>query len=257
MFALALWCFGKKERAWHSLVYFGNSSAETTGVLFHVISVTHPPFFFFLLFFPLSSVIAVLKFIIILKLLSSHPHSASETMKKGGMCLMTHEINNPCKQLVGKMNHMSLFWMSGVFQKAGRRSVKTVLADTHVCIRTWAADLRKSLEASLRSVLQCLWGHRKSPQSEVISLLLFNYCEVFFSVEVFLKVVCSGKCCKLSNSFTTGLLPGFFANLGACQGKKKKENVVSAALDVIHFHNLSRCEGILICGCWLEWTNKF
>lgn len=104
----------------------------------------HPPAFFFF-FFPLSSVIAALKFIIILKVLSSHPHSTAETMKKAGMFLMTHEINNPCKQLVGKMSHMSLFWMSGVFQKAGnrRRSVKTVLADTRVCIRTQAADLRK------------------------------------------------------------------------------------------------------------------
>lgn len=107
----------------------------------------HPPsffFFFFFPFFPLSSVIAALKFIIILKALSSHPHSAAETMKKAGMCLMTHEINNPCKQLVGKMSHMSLFWMSGLLQEAGnrKRSVKTALADTCVCIRTWAADLR-------------------------------------------------------------------------------------------------------------------
>lgn len=154
-------------------MYFGNSCAETTGVLFHVISVTHPPFCFF--FSPLSSVIAALKFIIILKVLSSHPHSAAETMKKAGVCLMTHEINNPCKQLVGKTSHMSLFWMSGVFQKAGRRrSVKTVLADTRVCLRTWAADLRKSLEAALGSVLQCLWGRRKSSQCEVINLQLFH-----------------------------------------------------------------------------------
>lgn len=95
-------------------------------------------FFFFFPFFPLSSVIAALKFIIILKALSSHPHSAAETMKKAGMCLMTHEINNPCKQLVGKMSHMSLFWMSGLLQEAGnrKRSVKTALADTCVCIRT-------------------------------------------------------------------------------------------------------------------------
>lgn len=65
-------------------------------------------------------------------------------------------------------------------------------------------------------------------------------------MEVFLKAVCSGKCCKLSNSFTTGLLPGFLADLGACQGRKK-ENIKSAAPDV-HFDNLSRYEGILICG---------
>lgn len=31
---------------------------------------------------------------------------------------MTHESNNPCKQLVGKISHMSLFQMSGVIQKA-------------------------------------------------------------------------------------------------------------------------------------------
>lgn len=102
----------------------------------------HPPSFFFLPL--LSTVIAALKFIIVLRVLSSHPHSAAETMKKAAMCPMTHEINNPCKQLVGKMSHMSSFWMSGAFQKAGNRgSVKTALADTRVCIRTWAADLRK------------------------------------------------------------------------------------------------------------------
>lgn len=66
-------------------------------------------------------------------------------------------------------------------------------------------------------------------------------------MEVFLKAVCSGKCCKLSNSCTAVVvLLGFVADLGACQGKKK-ENVNSAAPDV-HFHNLSRYEGILICG---------
>lgn len=105
-------------------------------LVFCCMSSLSPTLFFF--FLPLlSTVIAALKFIIVLRVLSSHPHSAAETMKKAAMCPMTHEINNPCKQLVGKMSHMSSFWMSGAFQKAGNRgSVKTALADTRVCIRT-------------------------------------------------------------------------------------------------------------------------
>jgi len=71
-----------REMAWHSLVYFGNSCAKSTGVF-----PSPPPLFFF------SSVIAALKFKIILEVLNYHPHSAAETMKKG-----RNVSNDPGKQ---------------------------------------------------------------------------------------------------------------------------------------------------------------
>lgn len=66
-------------------------------------------------------------------------------------------------------------------------------------------------------------------------------------MKVFPKVACSGQHCKLSNSFTTDVLPGFIVDLGDCQ--EKNEDVKSASPDVINFHNLSRFKGLLICGC--------
>lgn len=66
-------------------------------------------------------------------------------------------------------------------------------------------------------------------------------------MKVFLKVACSGKCCKLNNNFTTDVLPVFISDLGDRQ--EKTESVKSAAPDVINFHNLSKFKGLLICGC--------
>lgn len=196
----------------------------------------HPPSFFSFRFYPLSSVIAAPKFIIILKVLSSHPHSMAETMKKAGMCLMTHEINNPCKQLVGKMSHMSLFWKLGVFQKAGskRRCVKT---DTRVCIRTWE-NLWKLLSDLFFSVCGVAG---KSTQWAWISLQLFQYREVFFfSEKVFLRVVCSGKCCKLSNILQLLYCLAFLLILELVREKKKENNQV---LFLMSFISIT-CQGM-------------
>lgn len=66
-------------------------------------------------------------------------------------------------------------------------------------------------------------------------------------MKVFPTVACSGQRYKLSNSFTTDVLPGFIVDLGDCQ--EKNEDVKSASPDIINFHNLSRFKGLLICGC--------
>lgn len=151
---------------------------------------------------------------------------------------------------------MSLFWISGVIQKV--YAIGESLSKQFLLTLMYASEpeqlTRKNVKIHSSNMVSC--GVVGSPHN--VQWLVFNFfinVKLFLQCEGFPKVACSGKCCKLSNSFTTDVLLGFIADLGHCQ--EKTENVKSAAPDVINFNNLSRFKGLLICGCWLEWTNKF